>query len=101
MHTKFVALVFYSSLCHVLQDQHEPAGLLKQHKEIVVALHRSNSVHTNIYCISGIIIAGTGVDCASCAADTVLHKLRKKKKIQKEESVKNSKDSTAGYSVAV
>lgn len=100
MRTKFVALVFYSSLCHVLQDQHEPAGLLIQHKEIVVALHRSNSVHTNIYCIRGIIIAGTGVDCASCAADTVLHKL-KKKKIQKEESVKNSKDSTAGYSVAV
>lgn len=44
-------------------------------------------------------MVGTGVDCASCAADTVLHKL--KKKIQKEESVKNSKDSTAGYSVAV
>lgn len=42
-----------------------------------------------------------GVDCASCAADTVLHKLKKKKKIQKEGSVKNSKDSTAGYSVAV
>lgn len=80
MHTKFVALVFYSSLCHVLQDQHEPAGLLIQHKEIVVALHRSNSVHTNIYCISGIIIVGMGVDCASCAADTVLHKLKKKKK---------------------
>lgn len=45
-------------------------------------------------------MVGMGVDCASCAADTVLHKL-KKKKIQKEESVKNSKDSTAGYSVAV
>lgn len=76
-HKVYVALVFYSSPCHVLQDQHEPAGLLIQHKEIVVALHRSNSVHTNIYCIRGIIIAGTGVDCASCAADTVLHKLKK------------------------
>lgn len=66
-----------------------------QHKEIVVAFHRSNSVHTNIYCIRGIIIAGTGVDCASCAADTVLHKLekkQKKKQKQKEESVKNSKE---------
>lgn len=61
-------------------------------------------MHTNIYCIRGIIIAGTGVDGAGCAADTVLHKLNKKKenkKKQKEESVKNSKDNTAGYRVAV